>query len=126
MMDGAASSDSQSDTHFPVDFLAALDAATLACDGKPEQSEVRFRCPAPDHPDAHPSARWNRQKATWCCDACHAGGGALDLADRLGVPRPSRPRGGYLRRKGGKSCGLLVSAAQPRNGPDQGQTTRAT
>ncbi|MDP9364108.1 MAG: hypothetical protein M3Q10_07775, partial [Chloroflexota bacterium] len=73
---------------FPESFLDALDRATLARDGRPERDEVRFRCPADGHPDEHPSARWNRAKAVWHCDACGAGGGALDLADRLGVEKP--------------------------------------
>ena len=70
---------------FPAEFLAALDRAVEARDGTPERGEIRFRCPAPDHPDEHPSARWNRKKAVWCCDTCGASGGALNLADLLGV-----------------------------------------
>ncbi len=79
---------------FPIPFLDALDRATLARDGLPERNEVRFRCPADGHQDEHPSARWNRQKGVWCCDACGAGGGAIDLADRLGVEQTEqRSRG---------------------------------
>ncbi len=77
---------------FPADFLAALDRAVEARDGRPERNEVRFCCPNPDHPDEHPSARWNRKKGVWCCDACGAGGGAFDLADKLGVEKPSRTK----------------------------------
>lgn len=75
---------------FPATFLADLDAAVMARHGKPERGEVRFRCPSGQHEDRHPSARWNRTKATWCCDVCNAGSGALDLAERLGVEKPQR------------------------------------
>ena len=37
-----------------------------------------------------PSARWNRTKHVWYCDVCDTGGGALDLARRLGLS-PSEP-----------------------------------
>lgn len=79
--------------NFPAGFIAALTAAVMDRDGTPERDEVRFRCPAPDHPDAHPSARWNPGKGTWFCDICSIGGGALDLGGRLGVEKP-RPGGG--------------------------------
>ncbi|MBM4419927.1 MAG: DUF3631 domain-containing protein, partial [Chloroflexi bacterium] len=46
--------------------------------------EVAFLCPA--HNDRHPSARWSPTKHTWYCDVCSLGGGALDLARRLGIP----------------------------------------
>jgi predicted RNA-binding Zn-ribbon protein involved in translation (DUF1610 family) len=78
---------------FPVEFLAAIEAAAMAREGRPERDEVRFRCPADGHEDIHPSARWNGEKATWRCDACGAGGGAIDLADRLGIERPGDPSG---------------------------------
>jgi replicative DNA helicase len=80
---------------FPPAFIQAIDAAVLARAGKPERGETRFRCPSGQHEDRHPSARWNREKGTWWCDACGAGGGALDLADRLGVEKPDqRQQGG--------------------------------
>ena len=75
---------------FPVDFLAAVDQAVMARDGTPEHGEIRFRCPADGHPDNHPSARWNRVKAAWHCDVCKAGGGAMNLADRLDIAKPQR------------------------------------
>jgi hypothetical protein len=58
--------------------------------------ETHFTCPLPDgHPDGdvHPSARWNKSKRTWFCDVCGEGGGAKDLAQRLGlvVARGSAP-----------------------------------
>jgi putative DNA primase/helicase len=73
-----------------VDALAELlRVAVLARQGKAEaHGEIRFRCPCPQkhtNGDAHPSARYNPVKAVWTCDVCKAGGGALDLAARLGV-----------------------------------------
>jgi putative DNA primase/helicase len=73
----------------PAGLLAALDRAVLARSGRREGREVRFLCPG--HEDHKPSARWNREKAVWQCDACGAGGGALDLAGRLGVELPAVP-----------------------------------
>ena len=60
--------------------------AVLACQGKREGDEYRFRCPA--HDDEHPSARYNSEKEVWHCDACKSGGGYVDLCKRLGVPLP--------------------------------------
>src|SRR4051794_30045576 len=75
---------------FPADFLANLTAAVNDRDGYKDHGEIRFRCP--DHtPDEHPSARWNATAAVWVCDVCKKGGGALGLADRLGIPRPEPP-----------------------------------
>lgn len=55
--------------------------------------EWRFPCPESTrhrNGDAHASCRWNREKATYHCDVCGAGGGAVDLARRLGVQLPPR------------------------------------
>lgn len=79
---------------FPLDFLDRLEAAVLARAGRRERDEVRFRCVSGQHPDKHPSARWNRAKAVWCCDACPASGGALLLAALLGVETPVPTQGG--------------------------------
>ncbi len=74
---------------------AALRAAVLARGGcEMPRGEIRFSCPA--HDDAHPSARFNTEGAVWRCDACSAGGGAIDLAQRLGVE--IEPRGKADRR----------------------------
>jgi len=51
--------------------------------GKRRGAELDFACIA--HEDNHPSASWNRKKATWHCLACGAGGGTRDLAERLGI-----------------------------------------
>src|SRR5262249_31469736 len=51
--------------------------------------EIAFTCPrAENHPkgDAHPSRRWNPEKATHFCDVCGDGGGATDLVRLLGIP----------------------------------------
>src|SRR5262249_45935772 len=55
--------------------------------------EFKFQCFFPDrheHGDLHWSAYFNPAKAAWLCRVCGAHGGVLDLADRLGVPRPPR------------------------------------
>ncbi len=73
----------------PPELLAALDRAVLARSGQRQGREVRFLCPA--HDDHRPSARWNRGKGVWRCDACGVGGGAVDLAQQLGVELPAAP-----------------------------------
>ena len=90
------------DPHDHPDFLDRLDAATMSRDGKPKGRDIVFTCPNPGHPDPHPSAYWNRDKGTWICRGCayddEIGGGALALADALGVEKPAgrcRGRGGY-------------------------------
>jgi len=70
------------------DILAQIESAVLARHGKRQGSEIRFLCPA--HDDHNPSAYWNPEKKTWHCFACGAGGGWKDLAERLGIPIPSR------------------------------------
>ncbi len=81
----------------PIDpaLIAALTRVCEQREGRPISGgrEIRFRCPT-HQPDAHPSARWNPERAVWRCDACEAGGGAIELADLLGVDRdrwPDRP-----------------------------------
>lgn len=91
-MGGSNSWEGADYTAFPSDFLEAMDAAALMREGKLEGGEIRFRCPVDDHEDRHPSARWNSSKAVWRCDACGTSGGALNLAERLGVQAPSRRR----------------------------------
>jgi len=93
------------------DFLDQIDTAVLDRDGRSEGGEVRFRCPSGQHPDKHPSARWNRAKAVWCCDSCDAGGGgALALAALLGVETPQpRKQGG----RGAPSPPVKGATVQP-------------
>ena len=67
--------------------LAAIERVLAARQGRREGRELRFLCPA--HEDRRPSARWNRDKQTWFCDACQAGGGWRDLAARLGLELPA-------------------------------------
>jgi len=57
-----------------------LRAAVLARQGKLEAHSEGHA-----HGDANPSARFNPEKLAWCCDVCGAGGGARDLAERLGI-----------------------------------------
>ena len=66
----------------------ALEPAIFARQGKREGKEIRFLCPV--HDDHKASARWNPQKQVWHCDACGAGGGWKNLADRLGVNVPKK------------------------------------
>jgi hypothetical protein len=72
------------------ELAAALISAVWQRDARRcARDEVRFTCPLPDHEDTHPSARWNPIKATWFCDVCGLGGGATDLAERLGLMVPT-------------------------------------
>ena len=61
----------------------AIERALAARQGHQEGRELRFLCPA--HEDCHPSARWNKEKQTWYCEACKVGGGWRDLAELLGL-----------------------------------------
>jgi hypothetical protein len=72
----------------PAPLLDAIMQAISArgWTGRLVGAEAAFRCP--EHDDATPSAHWNTQKHTWYCQVCQVGGGALDLARRLGVPLP--------------------------------------
>jgi len=75
-------------------LIASIDRAVMDRDGSAlGADEIRFRCVAPGHPDRHPSARWNRKKGVWVCDTCGTGGGAIELADLLGIDRPAGPGG---------------------------------
>jgi CHC2 zinc finger len=67
-------------------LVGELDEAVQNRSGRREGQEIRFLCPS--HDDRNPSARWNREKAVWHCDACGAGGGAFHLAERLGIQVP--------------------------------------
>ncbi|CAA9559009.1 MAG: hypothetical protein AVDCRST_MAG33-1514 [uncultured Thermomicrobiales bacterium] len=97
----------------PIDpaLIADLTHACEDREGRPISGgrELRFRCPV-HAPDAQPSARWNPERAVWRCDACEAGGGAIALADLLGIrtsrsarwdwptgPPPARPPIGPVR-----------------------------
>jgi hypothetical protein len=73
-------------------LLDAVTAAVAQRNARRERGELRFTCPESAqhaHGDAHPSARWNPDKAVWRCDACGAKGGAVDLARRLDVALPT-------------------------------------
>lgn len=77
------------DDLIPTGLIDALTTATLRRNGKWERHEMRFQCVLAErhkNADADPSARWNPVKATWCCDGCKGGGGALNLAELLNVP----------------------------------------
>jgi len=79
--------------HRPADpDLIRIVEAALALRGWDGQrlrgGEAYFRCPI--HTDESPSARWHPEKHTWFCDVCNEGGGARNLAMRLGLPVPRR------------------------------------
>jgi hypothetical protein len=50
---------------------------------------LRFVCPA--HADRRPSADYEPTLGVWVCRSCGAGGGAGDLARRLGLMAPDAP-----------------------------------
>ncbi len=80
----------------PPALITQITAIVTKRSGKPERGEIRFSCPLPanhENGDRHPSARWSPERAVWRCDVCHEGGGAFDLAERLGIDwQPAAPR----------------------------------
>ena len=72
----------------PTSFLIDLERAVMARGGRQRGDEIHFRCPLEGHEDRTPSASYNMRIYAWNCYACNVGGGAYDLADRLGVERP--------------------------------------
>lgn len=74
-----------------------IDAITAAVEGRQRTrglkrgDEMVFTCPA-HSPDADPSASWNTAKAAWTCRSCGAGGGAVHLAQLLGIDARSKVR----------------------------------
>jgi 5S rRNA maturation endonuclease (ribonuclease M5) len=76
---------------FPRSFIGDLERAVMHRKGRPRGDEIHFQCPLEGHEDNVPSATWNIRSHTWFCHACKVGGGALDLADRLGVDKPPMP-----------------------------------
>jgi hypothetical protein len=87
-------------TSIDPSLIATLTAAAEERDGHPERGEIRFRCPFPDHVDNHPSARWSPDKATFFCDVCGKGGGAIDFAKLLGLDIPKFSPNGHHQPKG--------------------------
>ena len=73
---------------FPRPFLSDVEAAVQLRGATPIRggAELRFLCPS--HSDENPSARYSLEQKVWRCDACGAGGGVLDLSDKLGIERP--------------------------------------
>ncbi len=90
-----------------AEIIAAVTAAVIQRGGRRRGLEYRFSCVEPRrhrNSDAHPSARWHAEKAVWRCDVCGQGGGAVDLARRLGVPLPEGDRRGQASRGGKRRC----------------------
>jgi len=73
-------------------------------------NEINALCPLPDHPERHPSFRFNVKTGLWMCMGCGEKGNAIMLAQRLGVNLLTdvassdtlRRRSGALRRHGGR------------------------
>ena len=63
----------------PFDLTAALLERGAAWRGR----HLRFSCPA--HDDLRPSADYEPVQRVWVCRSCGTGGGARDLARRLGL-----------------------------------------
>ena len=81
------------------ELVACVTTAVEQRAGRRHGREWRFRCLQADrhrNGDAHASARWHEGKAVWHCDVCGVGGGALDLARRLGVLEPHDRRPNVL------------------------------
>lgn len=76
-------------------LVTLIDEAITSRKGRNQGTEIYFL--APCHDDQHASARWNPEKATWYCDPCGRGGGALDLAKHLGIELPQHGEGGPSR-----------------------------
>jgi hypothetical protein len=89
------------------EVISATEVAIESRQPRREGREIRFLCP--EHNDRHPSARWNPEKQVWCCDVCGEGGGAIDLARRLGVMRESQPPPSSV-----QPCNLAAYAALKR------------
>jgi len=72
---------------FSPDFTQSVERATMGRSGKRLGSKIRFLCPS--HDDSTPSADFELDGLVWTCRSCSAGGGIIDLAQRLGVDLPS-------------------------------------
>lgn len=82
----------------PAEVDAARESVTcelLARGHKLRGATIRFPCPAPTHPDAHPSADWQVEKGAWICQSrgcqTHYGGGSVALAGLLGIDASAAP-----------------------------------
>ena len=71
-------------------LLTAVDLAELATElcGQPQGrgASAKWRCPNPDHPDAHPSMTVyaGQRSQRWKCHSCGDGGTAIDLVMTVG------------------------------------------
>lgn len=66
------------------DVRAAVERALESRGARFSRGEWWMLCPA--HAEKTPSAAYRPDTGTWYCQGCQAGGGALDLAARLGLP----------------------------------------
>jgi hypothetical protein len=68
----------------------------LQATGTDVSDSGRFRCPAPQHEDVHPSAQvW--PDGRWKCWSCHASGDVVDIAGFVTGRQPSRSDYWWLR-----------------------------
>lgn len=65
-----------------LDVVAVIQRFTVK-DPKPTAAKMvdgnKFRCPWPEHPDVRPDAWFHRDKRTWFCGPCGAGGDNIEL-----------------------------------------------
>lgn len=65
-------------------ILVDIEREVMRRDGRRKGSEIQFSCPA--HADGkRPAAKWSPAKLVWHCFSCGAGGGWIDLCQRLGI-----------------------------------------
>ncbi len=85
----------------PAPLRPSIEASLrdLAAGGGGSGSELRIRCPNPDHEDAHPSASWNWSKAAWNCQACGESGGWKRFCELTGIPLGGNGNGRKPRRR---------------------------
>lgn len=71
----------------PPELLAEVERVVRDRGGNGSGPELSFRCPCGEHRngDQNPSATYNTIKRVWFCHKTGAAGGALDLAERLGI-----------------------------------------
>ena len=85
-----------------------VEVALIAGGATRRGRHLRFACPA--HDDRHPSADYDPAQGVWVCRVCHVGGGARDLARRLGLDAGPTPRARPGPRVPAPPCGVAREA----------------
>src|SRR5262245_14689707 len=80
-----------------ADLVTRVTAAVMRRGGEPASPKGWMQFSCLQHDDATPSAAWHPVKMRWTCLGCQAGGGVLDLAQRLGVELPKARHPGRRR-----------------------------